>query len=393
MYVVAQLKDRISGLLTGVDITKVPDIDGAIERAARVMAQKISIPEATNREVITLYDQVFDYAAPATIFGGSVVDIRPQGISRTPLDYVYRQPIALFDRTKCYLPNGVAITFEYDNGVPRMRVVSVRTTPSIVLDPMTATSGWTAGGSASGLALDQTVYYQSPGSLRFNLAGASSGYIEKTLTSPINMSAYQGVGMVFLAIDTQDIVDLTSFSVRIGSSSANYVTMSATAGFIGAFQVNDWTLVAFDLSSVATTGSPNFAAIQYVRAIATTTASIANMRFGSLFTALPSPYEILYKSAAVFSANGVPSSQITTDNDSIILNDQGFTILEHEGAIAAYMNGGGSASSNQVATLAGALNGARARNGAVLNLGLYDLYRADNPSEVIETTGNWYGDN
>lgn len=392
MYVVAQLKDRIAGLLTGVDITKVPDVNGAIERAARVMAQKISIPEATNRAVVTLYDSVFDYTAPSTIFGGSVVDIRPQGVSRTPLDYVYRQPIALFDRTKCFLPNGVAVTFEYDNGVPRMRVVSVRTTPSIMLDPMTATTGWVAGGTASGLVLDQTVYYQSPGSLRFNLTGAGSGYIEKTLQSSVNMTAYNGVGVVFLAIDTQDIIDLTSFSIRLGSSSVNYVTVSATQGFIGAFQVNDWTLVAFNLAGASTTGSPNFAAIQYVRAIATTTASIVNMRFGNLFAALPSPYEILYKSAAVFSANGVPSSQITSDNDTIILNDQAYTILEHEGAIATYMNGGGTAANAQVASLEGALNGARAKNGAVLNLGLYDLYRADNPSEVLETIGNWYTD-
>lgn len=392
MYIVSQLKEGIAGLLTGIDIEKVPNVDRAIERAARVMAQKISVPEATNRSTVLLYDNVFDYSAPDTIFGGSIVDIRPQGVSRTVIDYTYRQPVALFDRTKCYLPNGTAVTFEYHNGTPRMRVVSARTTPGIIIDAMSATTGWTNGGSSGTIALDQTNFYKSPASLRFTLTGASSGYLEKTLTSAINLTDYNGVGVVFLAVYAPAVSALTSFSLRLGSSSANYVSLTETAGFIGAFQANDWLLVAFDLSAASTTGSPSFSAINYVRLTATTTATLTNMRFGGVFISLPTPFEVLYKSAAVFSASGTPSSEITSDNDTIILNDQGYTILEHEGAIAAYMNGGATLANAQVSSLSAALNGARARNGAVLNLGLYDLYRADNPSEVISTTDNWYDD-
>ncbi len=41
----------------------------------------------------------------------------------------------------------------------------------------------------------------------------------------------------------------------------------------------------------------------------------------------------------------------------------------------------------------GVLNGARARNGGVITLGLYDQYRANNPSEQIRQIGSWYDSN
>lgn len=391
MYVVAQLKDKIKGLLGNIDITKIPDFNGAIERAARSMSQKITIPEAGGRRPYLVYDQVFDNVAPPTIFGGAVVDFRPQGVVRTPWDDTYRQQVMAFDQTKCLLSNGVALTFEWRNGVPIMRVAKTRAPTSTLIDPMDSITGWVAGGHATSLALDSQVYYQSPYALRFSASTSGDSYLEKTLTNTIDLTNYKGVGMVFLALYTPDATDLTSISLRLGSSSANYVLASATQGFVGAWWANDYLLVALDLSQVTTVGTPDFTKMNYVRVTATTTTAINNIRFGRLFVGLGAPYELLFKTAAIFlDSSGNPSSQITSDNDQIILNDAAFTILEHEGAITAYMNSGGSQASGQVAALAGNLNGARTRTGAVIQLGLYDLYRAANPSEALETVGNWY---
>lgn len=389
MYVVAQLKDRVAGLLTGVDIPTVPDINGALERASRTMAQKITVPEGSGRQLYMLYANVYDYLAPTSIFGGALTDFRPQGVSRTPYDEVYRVQVETFDQTKAMLPNGIEVTFEYRAGVPIMRAVTPRTVNSLLLDAMNATTGWAVGGSASGLAVDSTVYYKSPAALRFTLTGNSVGYIEKTLANAIDFTTYAGVGVGFLALRIPS-AGLSSVELRIGSNSTNYYALSQTAGFLGTWTVGNYLLVAFDLSLAATTGTPTVTAIKYVRVTFTHASTLTNIRVGQLFCSLPSPFELLFKSAAIFNVNGALSSQITSDNDQIVLNDSAYTIYEYESAIAAYMNSGGSLASPIVSSITSILNGARARNGQVITLGLYDLYRAANPSEIIQTNGNYY---
>lgn len=386
---VGQLKDSVAGLLTGTNLNNVQSLDEAIERAARTLVQQANVPEASGRQIYNIYNGVYDYLAPDTIFGGAITDFRIQGNSRNPYTgYAYKKPIALFDRTKAIIPNGVSVTFEYNKGTPMVRVSETRAQTRAIFDTMSAKTGWAVGGSASGLALDANVYYESPGSLRFNLTGASSGYIEKTIVPDIDASDYRGVGMVFLAVRTPDVTDLTNIILHIGSDSSNYDSVTATEAFLGAFQVDDWFLVAFDLSTAISTGTPDYSNLDYARLTFTHAASITNIRVGELFLGLSTPYEMLFQSPAIFMAAGQnPSKTITNDDDSIILNDAAYTIFEYEAAITILIQGGGGITAGLGQTYNQILHG----NGST-DIGLYARYRADNPSEELRTIGNWYND-
>ena len=85
MYTVSQYKDSVAGILSGINLLKVADLNGAIERAARTLVQKADIPEASNIQNITLYSGVFNYPCDTRIFGTAITDIRPQGNTRAPL--------------------------------------------------------------------------------------------------------------------------------------------------------------------------------------------------------------------------------------------------------------------------------------------------------------------
>lgn len=189
---VAQLKDSVAGILSGLDLSNVDNLDGALERGARVLVQKADIPEASGIQNIVLYSGVFNYACDPRIFGTAITDIRPQGISRPPSDYVYKRPGDQFDRTKGYLSNGTMTTFEYFNGQPIIRIVSKIPQQQVIIDQMNSITGWTAGGSASGLTQDNAVYYQAPASLRFNLINAgpelvtNGGFVGSTTGWTIN---------------------------------------------------------------------------------------------------------------------------------------------------------------------------------------------------------------
>lgn len=392
---VADLKYSVAGILSGVDLGNVDDVNGCLVRAASTFLQKADVPEASGIQNITLYSGVFNYICDPRIYGTAINDIRPQGISRQPNDFVVKVNQQDFDRTKdYYYPSGTMSTFQYENGVPIIRIVAPFPKQQNIIDAMNATTGWTAAGSASGLTQDTTVFYQSPASLRFTLTGSSTGTLTKTENS-MNLSTYQGVGVAFLAIEmpsTATASYLTSIQLKLGSSSSNYSSVTATTGFLGSWVAGNWLLVAFDFSTASTVGSPNWSAITYVQASIATTGTITNFRVGGLWLSFPTPAQILYQSAAIFIASGTttPTTAITADTDTIIFSDPAYNIYTFESALAVLLNTGGGASDATMASIQSVLNGARTRTGTVINLGLYDLYRGDNPSQELRSLGTWY---
>lgn len=388
---VKSLKDGVAALLTRPNLNSVNNLNNALERALRTFSQKATIPEAMTSSIVTLYDGIINYPAVSPMFGSTIKDARPVGQNRFRDDMVTRLGGEDFDRTKNDWVSGYKISFETENGVNLMKIKSRFVSPKAVLDPMNATTGWSVGGSASALAQDVSFYYKSPASLRFTLTGASSGYIERTLSQTIDMTSYLNVGVVFLALEIPS-TSLTSVELRLGSSNANYYRVTVTQAQLGAWIAGDFSPTAFDLSTSTVVGNPDITKINYVRLTFATTATLTNIRGGYLWVSLPSQHKILFTTSGIFSAGGVISNYITDDSDTILLNDAAYNIYEHECAVTVGIQEGGSLANGIISTINASLNGARARNGQVIQLGLYDLFRAKNPSEDIVLVGNWYFD-
>lgn len=386
---VANYKDSISGLLSGIDLSNVDNLNGAIERAARTLGQQADVPEMCSTQNLMLYDGVTDYECDTKIFGTAINDIRPQGVTRNINDFVSKEPGEMFDRTKGYTANGTRSTFEYVNGVPIIRIVSTLPQQKIEIDTMSSTDGWTAGGSASGLAEDTTVYYQQPSSLRFTLTGSSTGTLSKTLTNSLDMSSYEDVGVAFLAIRIPDgatASNLTSITLRLGSSDSVYDSVSSTEGFLGTWVAGEWLLVAFDFAGSSSTGTPDWSAIDYVQVRLAHTGTFTNFRVGGLWMSLPSPVQILFQSAAIFKASGAqPTETITSDDDTIILNNPAYTLFEYEGALSVLQQTGATEANPMMQTFKTLLHGNN-----VNDFGLYGMFRGDNPSQELRMVGSYY---
>lgn len=382
---VSNLKDSVSALLSGIDLSQTDNLYGAFERAARIFTQKAKIPETQGTQNILIYDGVTDYLINTSIFGTNITDIRPQGISRTQNDFVYKKMSDDFDRDKEFHFSGTMATFDYVAGTPVIRIVSSNTTPKILLDSMAETTGWTNNASITGLTTDPSFFYQRPASLRFNMqAGGSQGYLEKTINA-IDLTSYQGTGVGFLAVELPT-TDFTLFTLRIGSDSSNYYEITNTAGTLGNI-TGEFMLVAFDLSLATTVGSPDISSIKYLRvALNYDGTAQTNVRLGYLFISLPCPNQILYTTAGFFSVSGTVSNSITTDADVIILNDSAYTIYEYECANQVLQQQSGGASDSTLARIDGILNGTPAKP----ELGLYTQYKSENPSESLRTSGSYY---
>lgn len=376
---VSQVKDSVAALLTGVNLNSISSVNTALERAARILVGKCYIPDVMGTSAVTLYDGVYDYTAPTSIYGTNLIDIAPQGNTRTFLDYAYKQPLADFDREKGLLPSGYAATFKYKNGTGYVRITSPRPTPRASLDTMTDDSGWANGGSAGAITEDRTVFYENPASLRFTVTGASVGTLTKTVSQQ-DLSDYEDVGVAFLAIYVPtSVANLTSVALRIGSSASAYDEVTKTTGFLGAWVADSWLLVAFDFSGSTSTGTPDWNAIDYVQVRVTHGATITNFRVGGLWISLPSPADIIYQTDAFFlTSGGSPSSSIANDNDTVTLNNASIVLYEHECAKTIALQESGGAYTLQIKGFDEVLEA------------LYDTYRANNPSDVLRNTGSYY---
>lgn len=387
---VANLRDSVSGILQGLNLNNVTNLYTALERTARQTCVKLKIPEATLRGALTLYDGVIDYLAPTDMFASAIIDIRPQGQDRSVSEDVSKQPLEQFDREKGYVPLGVKTTVEYNKGTGLLRVVAGRPMPRIELDPMTDTTGWTAAGTASGLATDQTVYWQAPQSLRFNVTAGVGTLIKATPSQ--DFTSYRGVGVGFLAFRTPSATNLTSIELRIGSDASNYYSVIVTTGFIKAFTALDWMLASFDLSVATQTGTPVITAMDYTELLVTASGTLTNFYVGDLWLALPSPYTVIYQTSAIFlpTSGTTPINTITNNNDTVLLNDSAYAIYELECAIEIAQQQGGTLASGVIGILDQKLNGIRGYRGILVQAGLLDSYRADNPSQEIRTVGSYY---
>lgn len=387
-HTVSQLKDSVAGILAGLDMQNVPDLNGTLERAAANMITRCYIPEASGVQNIALYSGVTDYPANTNIYEADLVDIRPQGTSRPIWDFTVKTNQANFDRTKKYFWNGTRAAFEYNNGTPIIRIVSQGTTPQVILDQMNATTGWTAAGTASNLAQDTSSFWQSPSSLRFNVTTGTG-----TLTKAINqadISSYVGVGVAFLAVYIPSTTNLTSITLKLGSSASDYYSVTSTAAFTGAWTPNNWLLVPFDFSTASTTGTPNWAAADYAQVSIVASGTETNMRVGQLFISMPCPYQILYQSPAIFLASGstTPTTTITANTDEIIFNTAPYNIYLYESAYAVLENMAGDVANKMFEKISQRL-GINPVTGEVVG-GLYKPYMADNPSEQIRQFNTYY---
>ncbi len=382
---VANLRDSVSGMLQGLNLNSVTNLDTAFERTARQLCIKLDIPEATLRNDLTLYDGVTDYLAPTDMFASAIIDVRPQGQERWRGDGVQKMPLAEFDQEKGWV-TGTKVTVEYDKGTGVLRVVSPAPTARIELDSMTETTGWTAAGSASSLTKDSTVFWKSPASLRLLLTGASTGTLTKTISS-VDLTDYLSVGVGFLAFRTPSGSNLTSIELCIGSDASNYYSVTVTTGFIKAFTSGDWMLASFDLSTATTTGSPTITAIDYAQIVIVHGATLTNFYVGDLWISLPSPHTLIHQTSAIFRPTGTttPLNTITDNTDDILLNDSAYAIYEIECANSIAQQQGGSLADSLI-------QGFKADLGGVLGKspGLIDMYRADNPSQELRTIGSYY---
>lgn len=335
-YSIAQVKSDIVATLHGTTLNQITGINALISRAGRKLLNDID-PIETMRKVelsTPLYGQVFDYACPTDLKDERIIDIFPQ-VKRKLRDRFFQRYAEEFDLYKELVVGEGNVSVEWNTYTKYLRIQKELPQP-ILINPATqilGTGTWAVGGTATDLIEDNLNYILAPSSLKFTLgAGAdpSTGYIENSTFQAIDLTREdnEGIVMTYVYFDTPE--DITSVTMRWGSSNADYYTQSVTTDFFGnAFAVG-WNLLKFEWLSATTVGTPDPAQISYARVSFTYNGTLqSNVRVNSITSQLGVIYLLKYYSKFLYrdSITGAFKEVFTSDADYINLDVTSYNIF------------------------------------------------------------------
>lgn len=385
-YNVTTLLNDISSAMHGTTASRIPNIYGHINRAARTVLLDVD-PKETQRivQLSQVFNSVFDYACPVDVKGDKFIDIRPQA-GRNPTD-VYNQGYEVeFDSQKSVSIANKLYT-QWNTGVKTIRIQAPSLTAPIVLCDTSTVTGWSATGGASNISLDSTNAVAGGGAIVFDLAsGGPTATMQIGTLSPITVSGHVGRDYLFYWVYLPNAATVTNLILRWGSDvTANYYTYTATITQQGTAFQNGWNLISVPWASATLVGAP--VATTYNAVLLTITYSgVAQpgCKFCNLTSNTGSIFEAVYYSKYLFRDPSTNAFQETiadsTDNAKIInLDTESYNLLFNKTAIYA----------------AQSLQGADAEYDATFFGTEYTnalkAYKAQNPSESMVKATVYYG--
>lgn len=334
-YSVQTLLTDISGVIHGTTTNKIPNIYGAINRAARAVLGDVD-PKETQRivQLSQVFNDVYDYPCPVDVKGDRFIDIRPQA-GRLPGEVFTQGYETDFDANKGWSFDNKIYT-QWNTGLKTLRIQApFLTSPVTICDTSTIT-GWTATSGAQNISLDSTNNVAGGGAIVFDLAaGPTTGSIQISSLQQVNLTANANIDTEFYWVYLPSGTAITNLALRWGSDiTANYYTYTVTTTQQGTAFQNGWNTIAVPWVSATKVGTPVLTAIDSVQLVVTYNGALqTGLKFCNLTSNTGYIFESVYYSKYLFrdpSTNAFQetvSAGGTDDNKLINLDTDSYNLL------------------------------------------------------------------
>ena len=198
---------------------------------------------------------------------------------------------------------------------------------------LTANGAWSAdttGSDASNLTKDSLTFRKYNGSLNFDVTVAQStnnyAQISNSTVSAVDLEDEENVAHFVCEVYIPDITNISSFTMRWGSSSSAYFEKTVTTKINSGAFTNGWNILDFDWASATETGSVDSSNITYLLFRVTYTASQADdtdFRLNNIRAIMPE--EITYRYTTAYIAKnsaGTFIDEITALTDVVLFSGQ-----------------------------------------------------------------------
>ena len=379
---IGDLKFNIKNMLHGTKEAAILDIEMMMERAANTLILKIDPLETMRISGLasTIHDDVFNYALPSDF--KKPIDLLPQD-NRSDEDYARRFSADEFDLTK-ELENKTA-SIEAIDGTKFLRL-NWRSNGNKTLHTMeslTANGTWSAVATATGFKANSIFKISGSASIEFDVVASGDG-IQNTTMESLDMTDEDEVADIFVWVYLGSTSNLTSISARWGNdlTTAYWSSVAQTTQADGTAFKAGWNLIKFPWSTATETGNVDPTAIDSFRITLATTGAIANVRVDNIVFSIGRNFDIKYYSKYLFkNSAGTWLSRPSSDNDTLVLDNDGTQIFLLECLIAASQQMQGKQMSQDTAWAKNELYGVK---------GLYSKYEEEHPSQTRKVHTRYY---
>lgn len=340
-YSIQTLINDLSGVTHGTTPSKIPNIFGVINRAARQVLQDVD-PKETQRIIALaqVFNDVYDYPIPVDVKGDRIVDLRPQA-GRNPSDVFFQGYSQAFDQYKATSFSNRIIT-QWNTGVKTLRIDAPTITSPITLCDTSTITGWSATAGAQNISLDTSFNVAGGGAIQFDLAaGSSSGSIQVSSLFPVDVTGHVNLDTEFYWVYLPLGTAFTNLNIKWGSDyTTNYYTYTVLTTQQGTVFQTGWNLISVPWASATKVGTPIITAFDSIQFTPTYNSTLqTGVKFCN-FTSNPGfIFELQYYSKYLFrnpSTNAFQETvvDVATDGNTIInLDTDSYNLLFNKTAV------------------------------------------------------------
>lgn len=294
------------------------DIFLYLTRAINYFSTTYAFPTARRVLDILLFPNVREYGLPDD-FGTLIEPERPPMLHSPHFHHTTSRELT-------HWPYGKQTAIEYDADSAYL-VANEDCGSSFLLSSCDSTDGVVLSGDGSGLSVDNMIYTQGTGSLRFTVT-AVTGITTLTFTIPaFDISDFLTKDFAFLDLGcpSTNSVDLTGVKLRIGNDASNFYEMTATTRYRGQGIGQGFGLIGFNLPQKTTTGSVTNSNIVWMQVEIDMGLVGVNgvYHLDDIFLSQGVFYQIPYYTINnVLDQSNVPTEKVASTGDTILLPRQ-----------------------------------------------------------------------
>lgn len=337
IYTYSNFKSRVNAGIKG-KIGMLVDDRETLNEAARSVVSDIDLRSTRRKTSLSpnLFSDVFQYACPTDLKGMSIIDIDPQ-TDRRQVNYDL-VPFEQFMRRQ----DQYTVAFQDNDLIRKILVNAVISDKKIIIstmDSLTAGGGtWALFGDGTNLSADTDNFVRENGSISWDIsaAGGTTAGIQNSSLDSFDLTDYLGGnGAVFVWVYINSTTNLTNFILRIGSSTSDYYSKTITTASDGTVFRAGWNLLRFDLTSLTTTGSPDYDECDFVAIYMTKDSSKiseTDYRFDGLVIRKGENHDIVYYSKYAWqNSSGTYLENSTADSDFLNVDTDEYELMIAKG--------------------------------------------------------------
>lgn len=356
-YTVGDVRLDMDSNLHAGGVSGLQDFYKTLDKGRRAMIGKIRPEELIRKTPLSqaFYPKVDRYAAPDDLKYDDVIELALLSGYRN-VDTM-NSPLMSVNRRRFGQMRGGArnvMNIGYENGVKYIRLANPNNLPNRNslncryqtidnCDSLSSNGTWNVGGNVVNLRQDSLNHVIGFASFRFDINDSSTeGFLENFTLNPFDLSTFLQKGAAFAFLNLTNQENLLAVKITLGSASPDLSTNYYTATVNQPHDSNQfstgWNLLAWMLNDLTVVGTPNPAALNYVRFDFTTTGSpIPNCNIDNITARLGAVYEVTYNSSYIFMdpLTSVFKKEPTSDADLIVAEEDTYEIFLKESTLAA----------------------------------------------------------